>query len=126
MIFGDVMSLELYMLPLNEGKSFSHEILSFETNRELFDLIISIQNQLGRNVPENFTTFLCKDDEFSDSHYGNTQKTGCNTPLLMVKIKYLLCDEFERLCMESEVINRAIYAYLSKLKPDNYVALYWH
>lgn len=126
MIFGDVMSLGLYILPLNESKSFSHEILSFETSKELFNLIISIQSQLGRNVPEYFTTFLCRDDRFSEHHYGNTQKTDCGTPLLMVKIKYLLCDEFERLCMESEVINRAIYAYLSKLKPDNYVALYWH
>ena len=117
------MGLDLALLPFDadEGIHFSHTVLKCERRIELFEEIMKLPST---RVPENFTTLL-RDDEYQETHYGNTQETPYGDPLTFMEVENLLrFSEHEG--VQNHFKNRAIWAYLAYLPPRTKVALYWH
>lgn len=119
------MGVDLTLLPFDADTSiyFSHTVLSLERRRALWDPIAEIEKRNGRDVPENFTTYLGQGDD-GDPAYGNTQQTPYDTALKYVLVQDLL-PVSDHECVTDNYKNRAIWAYLSCLPADTKVALYW-
>ncbi len=58
------MGLDLVLLPF-DGREYSHTVLDCERNNELFQEILELQKKKGRDVPEYFGTYLCRDEKYS-------------------------------------------------------------
>lgn len=118
------MGVDLRMLPFDaEGAvNFSHTVLDIARRRELWEPISEIELQFGRDVPENFISFLCVDGE---GHYGLTLKTAYGVALKYVPIGYLKALK-NHPCVTDNHKNRAVWAYLEQLSDATKVALYWH
>jgi hypothetical protein len=123
------MGLDLSLLPVEaefgDGTGFSHSVLALERRTGLFDAILDIEEREGAPVPGRFETFVCRDDRFEETHYGDTRETPYGEPLLWVRAASLAelrshpeATDFPR--------NRAVFAYVDALPPDTKVALYWH
>lgn len=116
------MSLDLSLLPFEHDGGdfgFSHSVLRLDGDRDLFDDILKIPQH---PVPRKFNTYLCRDDEYEDTHYGNTQETPYGEPLGWIYAKELLAL---RPGSFSGRLTRAAWAYLRELDPLTKVALYW-
>jgi hypothetical protein len=123
------MGLDLQLLP-NDSDSpdrvpYSHTVLNCTRREDLFDAISKIEEEHGEEVPEYFPTYVCRnDEEYEETHYGNTQETPYGDKLLLVKVKHI-----KRLASHQGVIdnwkNRAIWAYLEQMPDTLDVALMW-
>lgn len=120
------MGIDLRLLPFDaEGEiNFSHTVLSCSRRYELFDLIGEIENQVGSNVPDHFSTFVSRKDNL-DSHYDDTQDTPYGEPLKYIPAKALKPFAAHD-AVKDNWRNRAIWAYLNCLPDDTKVALFWH
>ena len=122
------MSLDLTLLPFDSDKGihFSHTVLSLLTNvHDLFDDIKKIDAETGKKVPEDFSSYVSRDDDYEDTHYGKTLITPYGNP-----VHYILVKDLLELSLHPKVIaykkHNAIWAYLSQLEPETKVALFWH
>lgn len=120
------MGLDLQLLPVSNRLSsqdwFSHTVLDCERRRGLFE---AIQELRGERVPETFHTYVSRDAEYEESHYGNTQTTSYDEPLKHVSVRELLFFASHE-GVKDNPLNSAIWAYLSELPPEMRVALYWY
>ena len=119
------MGLDLNLLPFDGdmgSMNFSHTVLDCERRSQLFE---ELEGLPAVRVPEDFNTYLCKDDEYEESHYGNTQDTPYGEPLTYVLAEQLVPFASHE-GVENHFKNRAIWAYLKELPPRTKVALYWH
>jgi len=123
------MSIELKLLPVcicRGGFSFSQEIIILERDSELYDIIQELQDEFGNDVTDEFNTYLCKDDDFKESHYGNTQIDSFGDPIKTLKIGQLLSSmELIDQLKISHKKNIAVLKYLENLDPNTRIALYW-
>ena len=120
------MGLDLTLLPFYSEDMeipFSHDVIQLSRNYELFDIINAVEKQFGRDVPENFTSYVSRDDKYEDIHYGITATTSYGDSLKYVKAKDLWkVMGFENLSWR----NKAVIAYLRELPENLNIALYWH
>lgn len=118
------MGLDLRLLPFDadvDVVTFSHTILSCERRRELFEELLKLPSV---EVPERFYSFTSREASCGESHYGVTRDTPYGEPLDYVRVKDLLAySDHEGVTDNGK--NRAIWAYLKCLPPENKVALYW-
>lgn len=122
------MRLYLALLPFDADHGewgFSHTILSLERRSELFDAILKLEEERGQPVPEEFGTYLCRDDEYEEAHYGNTQGTPYGEQLMWVSAGGLMGFGWHESISETPK-NDAAWAYLRALPPQTKVALYWY
>lgn len=119
------MGLDLAMLPFDyDGAEFpfSHTVLDCQREGELFEALMKLPNEV---VPEHFTSYLCRDEDFEELHYGKTRKTPYGEPLTYVRVKQLLMFSSHE-CVQNNHKNRAIWAYLAQMPKETKVALFWH
>lgn len=118
------MGLDLRLLPF-DADCFSHTVLDCARRHELWDSIQKIENRVGRDVPDGFTSFSGRSQRHDDTCYGLTIRTPYGENL-----KYVLTSDLLPLARHKAVHdnekNRAIWAYLAQLNPQTKVALYWH
>lgn len=110
------MSIDLTLLPFDcdsELLSFSHNVL--QLNRD-YDLFGKIDKLPQLEVPNNFSSYLSRDEEYEEPHYGNTTETPYGN-----KLQYTTAGELKK-CN----INGPAGAYINALPDQNKVALYWH
>jgi hypothetical protein len=118
------MGLDLNLLPAYDNKAeFSHDIIGFHREYNLFDLITKKENQFGIIATENLNTFLARDEE-GEYKYGKTKQSPYGEP-----IKYLTANHLKDAIgnyNSDSWKNKAIIAFINQL-PDNLpVFIYWH
>lgn len=118
------MALDLSLLPFEEQNRFSQMVLKIIPTRELTDAILEIGESHGRNVPEEFNTYLARDEQTGNTCYGDTQVTPYGRSLLFVTARHLVPLAEHEDVRECDV-NRAIWAFLKELGPRWRVALHW-
>jgi hypothetical protein len=125
------MGVDLTILPtrgnLCETNSacFSHNLLWLDRDRDLWESIHTLADQIGRPVPEGFASYLGK-SESGDHCYG---EMDCNDaygePLKAVRANDLgNMKEFRS--EDRSDVNYAVGMYLRALPPDWVCVLYWH
>lgn len=116
------MGLDLKLLPVcGKDLDHSHVVLDMERSKSLFGALMQVST---RDILPTFDTYLCRDDEYEESHYGNTQEDAYGERLQMVAVRELLCfSDHPGVFEESQ--NRAVWAYLHELPEESMVALYW-
>jgi hypothetical protein len=120
------MGLDLTLLPFDADHpdiSFSHTML--DVDRDDFQPIIKIENRLGKDVPDRFTSFRSRDNGYPESHYGVTNTTPYGEKLKFVKVQDII-GAFNDLQDNGSDRNRAIYRYLTALPSHTKIALFWH
>lgn len=111
------MSLDLKLLPFDhdDGKfPFSHTVLRTYGGYELGEKL-SKCNQLP--VPERFSSYLSRNDDYEESHYGETIETPYGE-----RLTYTTAEEILKAVPEN---HPAAWAYLKALPPQTKVALFW-
>lgn len=117
------MGLDLYLLPFEcdqETISFSHSILNCDRNYPLFEKIEKLDEQ---PVEKHFSSYLSRNDDYEEPHYGKTTETPYGEPLGWVKREKLLT--FQKEAAQTPRCY-AIWEYLNALPENTKVALYWH
>lgn len=118
------MGVDLRLLPF-DADFFSHTVLDCERRHELWPAIEKVETRNGRDVPDNFQSFIGRSDRFDGTCYGTTIRTAYGENLKYVLVSDLLPLASHGAVQDNEK-NRAIWTYLSQLKPETKVALYWH
>ncbi len=115
------MGLDLCLLPFDGDSgnwAYSHTMLQCNRDSELFE---KIQKLKSIRVPPDFGTFHCRDDEYEQPHYGNTQETPYGEP-----VEYVLAHDLVKITPDDTgYVNKAVWAYLKELPPRTKVALFW-
>src|SRR5438876_287695 len=119
------VAIDLTLLPFDHeapGSAFSHTILGCNGGGTLYEQIDKLD---ADPVPLSFRSYLSRDDEWEEAHYGETHETPYGAPLTCVSAKCLLRfrDQEE---VAGNAKNRAVWAYLAELPPETRVALFWH
>ena len=118
------MSVDLILLPFDADiphLSFSHTVLNCRQDYELFDVIEAVEKEKGRRVPDDFASYVSRDDKYEETHYGLTIETPYGLPVNEVEVERLL-----EITAPKRGINAAIWAYLAALPARTKVALFWH
>lgn len=122
------MGVDLRLLPIDGDHgtvvNFSHNVLSLERRRELWEPIAEIEKAHGRDVPENFDSFIGRRAD-GETGYGRTIESPYGTPVRYVRAADLL-PLAEHEAVTDNPKNHAAWAYLAALPADYKVALYWH
>lgn len=123
------MGVDLTLLPFEStqlgGWPMSHTVLWMNRDSETFQQISALETREGRPVPEDFTSYVGRDNE-GETAYGRTIKTPYGSPL-----RYVLAGSLKQIDM-GDMSNpgawkqRAIWAFVRELPDDLPVALYWH
>jgi len=119
------MGIDLRLLPMDHESEiicFSHTILSCGRDYKLFDVITKAQKEHGKDVHDDFTSFLATGSD-GESTYGKI-KTNPYGEKVQTLTAFQLCTAFGE--TESEGKNKAIEMYLRNLPTGNNVVLYWH
>jgi hypothetical protein len=118
------MGVDLKLLPF-DGPYFSFTILPLGRAPDLFQDIAKIESSNIRLAPDNFSSYLSRDDKFEEPHYGLTIETPYGD-----RLRYVLAGELRHLEHHDDVVgdqrNRAAWSYLQELPDDTKIALYWH
>ncbi len=124
------MGMFLALLPFENDEdrrgdtAFSKTVLESgpALRTELFEALSSLPSN---PVPGAFITYLSREGESEDTHYGNTQTNGYDEPLKCVTVAQLLSlSSHEN--VRDNVVSKAVWAYLSNLSRNTRVALYWY
>lgn len=122
------MGVDLTLLPFDcdyDDLSYSHVVLNLERRGDLWTPIQRLEDANQRRVPERFMSYLSRDEEYEEPHYGRTTETPYGDPLLYVTSAELLTlSEHEGVTDNAK--NRATWAYLRELPKETKVALYWY
>lgn len=122
------MGVDLTLLPFDADfgdLSFAHSVLQLERRGGLWDPIVKIETARGEAVPEHFASYLSRNDDYEEAHYGVTTETPYGDRMKYVRASDLLAiGDHEG--VTDNYKNRAVWAYLSALPSDTKVALYWH
>lgn len=115
------MGLDLTLLPF-DGDRFSQTALLCNRRRELFEEIIKLP---AVKVPKGFNSYLSREGEYEESHYGVTTETPYGEALTFVEVESLTGYRDHPAVIDN-ALNRAVWAYLGCLEPRTKVALFWH
>jgi len=116
------MGLDLKLLPVcGKDLDYSHVVLDMVRCKELFEALMQLPS---RDILPTFDTFLCRDGEYEEEHYGNTQEDAYGERLQMVAVRELL-RFVDHPGVYEEPQNRAVWAYLRELPEESMIALYW-
>jgi len=120
------MGLDLKLLPFDGERgqfAYSQTVLRCERDTDFFNQIIELEDRIGKPVPHEFDSYLSSEDD-GESKYGNTQDTPYGEQLRWVPVGELYrLFELERDNWAN--VNVAVAAYLSVLKPNQKIALFW-
>ena len=121
----DLTLLPFYSPRMNDDSCFSHDVVDLERRKNLWTQIQEIEGEAGFNVPDDFFSFLGRDDICKGTHYGKTTKTPSGSHL-----KYVFAKDLKKLATHEGVLdnykNRAAWAYLEQVPDELKVALFWH
>lgn len=117
------MGVDLRLLPFDCDKgdfAFSHTIIQFNRNYELWD---AVENLPQLPVPKSFTSFSGRNEGWDDISYGETNEDPYGKP-----IQYTTAGELSSITGEGlrTKWDAPTWAYLDALPPETKVALYWH
>ena len=122
------MGMDLQILPLyNQRCDFSHDLLGFHRDYDIFNEIEEIEKELGIEISdEGINTYVSRnEEEYEDSHYGKTLNTPYGN-----KLKYVLAEHLKKAINpfyeKSSWKNKAIIAFVNELPDDLPVYLYWN
>jgi hypothetical protein len=117
------MGIDLTLLPFySETAEFSHTVLNLGRHYKLHEKI----NELNMlDVSEEFTSYVSRDDQWEDTHYGLTLKDPYGNRVKYTTIKELLKVK-DFVDKSDSYRNRAAWAYLKELPENIKVALFWH
>lgn len=121
------MGLDLTLLvvtSIDNKWGFAHTILEVFRRRDLFGEIEILEQKHGKQVPNIFHTYFSTKAD-GENGYGEVKQTPYGSPLLMIDVVHL-AQLYLHNDVNDNITNRAIWAYLSVLKPDTQIALYWH
>lgn len=119
------MGVDLTLLPFDGDfgdRAFSHTALPCTRRSNLFNAISEVSTM---EVPDDFSTYFCRDDEYEEAHYGNTQETPYGQPLRWCYVKDLT-ELSDHDGVTDNPRNEAIWAFLEQLSDKTKVSLYWH
>lgn len=125
------MGLDLTLLPLDSpvgmptGMAFSHTVLGCCRRGDLFDDIMRSEKKRGVEVEKGFASYLSRNKDYEDAHYGETLETPYGEKLKHLSARDLVAFK-NHADVRDNAKNRAIWAYLGELDPETRVALYWH
>jgi hypothetical protein len=119
------MGLSLTLLPFYLGKgTCAQDVLKCDDDSELFESVKEVAKEHGRDVPEEFNSFLSRDGGNDDCppHYGRTTRDAYGDPL-----KYVTAKALKPLASSEHIHNenKAVWAYVCALRDDHRIALYW-
>lgn len=106
------MGVDLMLLPY-DSSFFSHTILQVERDYALHD---KIKRLPAMEVDDDFTSYASRDDEYEDTHYGNTTKDAYGDRVLFVLAKDL----------KTVGIPDPTGAYIKALDDKCKIALFWN
>lgn len=109
------MGIDLYLLPFDcdlPQISFSHTILKVPRDYEMFDRINKCEQH---PVPKDFTSFVSRDEEYEESHYGTTTEDSYGA-----RVMYILAGDLKTVGLESPIRD-----YINALPDETKVALFW-
>lgn len=120
------MGMDLTLLPAyNQRVDFSHDLLDFHRDYELFDKITEKSKQFGIQVKEGgIYSFYSRNDDYEEPHYGSTEDDPYGD-----KLKYITANHLKDSVKDFKTDswkNRAIIAFINELPDDLQVYLYWH
>ncbi len=120
------MGLDLRILPQYGQKfDFSLDVISLHRDSDLFDIILKVEKENGREIPRNgINSYFGRDKKFQGNCYGKTTKTVYGTVLRGVRAKKLKIALKNRRNLSWK--NKAFIAFLNKLPDDLEIWLYWH
>lgn len=119
------MGVDLALLPFDfesDRFSFSHTVLNTERRKDLWEEIARLESKA---VPDGFNSYVSRNDDYEESHYGETLETPYGDRLTYVLASDLLAF-WDHPGVKDEEKNRAVWAYLNCLNPQTKVALFWH
>lgn len=138
------MSLDLQLLPFEcdfPTIAYSHSILNCPSNfYKLYDIlqeeienfkldtpnnayyITGDKDPVAGYVPDDFTSYLSRDDKYEEPHYGVTTHDPYGSKLVWVKVKVLM--QFKDIANENPK-TKAVWTYLNTLELNTKVALFW-
>lgn len=122
------MGLNLTLLPFYslgmDNECFSLSVLNLERRSELWRPILEIEKEKGVDIPDNFSSYLSRDGECEDTHWGKT----INTPY-DERVRYVFAKHLKPLVshpgVQDNYKNRAVWAYLEQCPDDLKIALFW-
>lgn len=121
------MGLDLSLLPFeadHERLSFSHSVLSVDRT-EIVRVVWESLRDAGETTPDHFSSYLCREGEIEETHYGVTTTDPYGNRVRCVSVEELLAFR-EHPGVYQDPRNRAVWAYLAELPEKTRVALFWH
>ena len=109
------MGVDLKLLPFDcdlEMLSFSHTVLNVRRNYELFERIRALPSI---RAPKQFTSYLSRDADYEEPHYGVTTEDPYGDP-----VRCVLAGDLKTIGIPGPT-----GAYIDALDDDNKVALFW-
>lgn len=110
------MGLDLTLLPFyGDGKesNFAHTVLPLYRDGGSFEKMMDLQ---ATDVDSGFCSYLSRNDDYEESHYGETLETPYGERLQWIRARYL----------KPLVTDAAVSAYLMTLDDNHKIALFWH
>jgi len=122
------MPIRLKLLPIFGGirdfNNYSHSIIECAERSELAGEIESVAREKGKIVPNDFTSYLSRDDNYEEPHYGKTLEDCYGSPLRYLDVKELLQFSDHKYVLDNYK-NRAVWAYLKELPEDTKIVVYF-
>jgi hypothetical protein len=120
------MGMDLALLPAyNQKDDFSHDLLTFFRDYDLFDKIVEKSRQFGIPVKEGgISSFYSRNANYEGAHYGSTEETPYGE-----RLKYVTANHLKDAVKDFKTDswrNKAIFAFINELPDDLQVYLYWH
>jgi D-lyxose ketol-isomerase len=109
------MGLDLSLLPFLSGKHpASHEIIAVKDYTDVVAVNEGAFPQI--EVEEGFNSFVSRNDDYEESHYGETLRTPYGEPLMWTYARHL----------KPIITHGTAAAYLSACRDEDKIALWWH
>ena len=105
------MGIDLILLPY-DSSFFSHTVLRVDRDYDLYDAIRDIPS---KEVDDNFTSYVSRDDQCEETHYGKTIENPYGQ-----RTAFVLAKDLKRVRIPGPT-----GAYIRELDDDCKVALYW-
>ncbi len=113
------MSLELTILPQYlQFRSFSHDVIRLFFELQLFEIIKSLVNTVGRPIKEI-------DCYLGENGYGSLKEDPCGNPIKGVQAQQLKQSLNKVSSTDWHWRNKAFLAYLNELPDDLELWIHW-
>ncbi len=106
------MSLDLNLLPIRNKNDFSHEILRVQDYEDVYPKIRKLRQM---EIDDNFNSYLSRNGDYEEEHYGETLMTPYGERLMWVLAKDL----------KTVGLTGTAGAFIDEMNDRDRVALYW-